>query len=132
RTLCLALLAWAAAANPVWSQEARATIGGRITDAQGAAVPSAVVVVTSDATGVEQRTKSNEQGNWAIRFLVPGSYSFSVTTPGFQRMDQKGVLLQTGDDKLIDTRLEVGTAINRVTVTAETPLIDTTSATSGT
>lgn len=89
-------------------------------------IPSAVVVVISEATGVEQRTITNGQGNWAVRFLVPGRYSFTVTAPGFQRMDQEGIPLQTGDDKLIDTRLAVGAASDKITVTAETPLIDTT------
>src|SRR5262249_30822154 len=74
----------------------------------------------------------NEQGNWAVRFLLPGRYSFSVTAPDFQRLEQKGTELQTGDDKLIDTELQVGAATSAITVTAETPLIDTTSATSGT
>jgi hypothetical protein len=131
-TLSLTMLVWAATANPAWSQEARATLGGRVTDPQGAVIPSAVIVVTSDATGVEQRTKTNEQGNWAVRFLVPGSYSFSVIAAGFQRMDQKGIVLQTADDKLVDTRLAVGAAVEQISVTAGTPLIDTTSASSGT
>jgi hypothetical protein len=130
-SLCVVLLA-CAAAPPAWTQEARATLGGRVTDPQGAAVPSAVVVVTSDVTGVESGTTTNEQGNWAVRFLVPGTYSFLVSAPGFQTIEQKGVALQTADDKLIDTRLSLGAAIGQVTVTAETPLIDTTSATSGT
>jgi len=130
--LSLTLFAWTATADLAWPQEARATLGGRVTDPQGAVIPSAVVVVTSDATGVEQRTKTNGQGNWAVRFLLPGGYSFSVTAAGFQRLEQNGILLQTGDDKLIDTRLEVGAASERITVMAETPLIDTTSATSGT
>jgi hypothetical protein len=131
-SVSVALLAWAAAPRLGWPQEARATLGGRVTDPQGAAVPAAAVVVTADATGVEQRTRTNDQGNWAVRFLVPGTYSFSVTAPGFQRVDQKGITLQTGDDKLIDTELALGAATSQVTITAETPLIDTTSATSGT
>ena len=56
--LSLTLFAWTATADLAWPQEARATLGGRVTDPQGAVIPSAVVVVTSDATGVEQRTKT--------------------------------------------------------------------------
>jgi hypothetical protein len=132
QTLSLCLLAWAAAVHSAWSQEARATLGGRVTDPQGAVVPGAAVTVTADATGVEQRTRTNELGNWAVQFLVPGGYSFSIKAPGFQGLDQKGVVLRTADNKLIDTQLTIGAATEQVTVTAETPLIDTTSASSGT
>jgi hypothetical protein len=132
RSLSVALCALAAAAISVWSQEARATIGGRVTDPQGSVVPDAEVIVTSDATGVEQRTRTNDQGNWIVRFLVPGNYSFSVTAPGFERLERKAIPLQTADNKVIDTVLTVGAASEKITITGEAPLIDTTSATSGT
>src|SRR5258708_5791739 len=115
-----------------WSQEARATIGGRVTDAQGAAVPDAVVVVIDDDNGVKQQTRTNTQGNWTVQFLLPGHYQFTVTAPGFKTENRQGFTLQTADNKQIDIQLEVGSSPQSVEVTAEAPLIDTTSATSGT
>jgi hypothetical protein len=120
------------AATLAWGQEGRATIGGRVTDPQGAVIPAADVVVVSDQTGVKQLTKTNEQGNWVVRFLIPGPYSFTVTVLGFKQAERHGITLQTADNKQVDTQLEIGAATTQISVTAEVPLIDTTSATSGT
>lgn len=115
-----------------WGQEARATMSGRVVDPQNATVPNAEVVVRSDDTGVEQSTKTNEQGNWAVRFLIPGNYSLTITAAGFKQVERHGIALQTGDQKQLDTQLEVGSTTTQIEVTAQIPLIDTTSATSGT
>src|SRR5882724_737405 len=119
-------------AAPVVAQEVRATVGGRVTDPQGAVVPAAIVVVVSEETGVKQQTVTNHQGNWIVQFLLPGRYRFTITAPGFKTENRRGVELQTADNKQIDVQLELGSAAQSVDVTAEAPLIDTTSATSGT
>ncbi|HXK04927.1 MAG TPA: carboxypeptidase regulatory-like domain-containing protein [Verrucomicrobiae bacterium] len=114
------------------AQETRATLSGRVLDAQGAAVPGADILVTSDETGVHQDTKTNEQGNWIVKFLIPGHYSIQVTAQGFKQVERHGIQLQTSDSKQFDTTLELGATSTQVTVTGEVPLIDTTAATSGT
>jgi hypothetical protein len=115
-----------------WAQESRATLGGRVIDPQGAVVPNAEVVVASDDTGVKQQTRTNAQGNWAVQFLIPGRYSFIIAAPGFKKAERKGMTLQTADMKQIDVTLELGAVAETISVTGEAPLIDTTSATSGT
>src|SRR4051812_21483776 len=119
-------------AVPFYAQSSRAALGGRVTDAQGAVVPNASVVVTSEDTAVKQTTKTNDQGNWAVQFLVPAKYSFAITAPGFKTTERTGIVLQTSDNKQIDTQMEVGTSTSEVTVNADAPLIDTTAAVSGT
>ena len=52
--------------NLALAQDVRATLGGRVTDVQGAAVPNAAVMVVSDDTAVKRETRTNDQGNWAI------------------------------------------------------------------
>ena len=106
--LVFAAVCLLAGVNQMWAQGARATLNGRVTDVQGAVVPGAGVVVTSDDTGVKQTTKTNEQGIWMVQFLVPAHYSFSVSAAGFKQMDRHGITLQTGDNKQIDTQLELG------------------------
>ena len=128
----LLLAAWAFVCSTAWGQAARATLNGRVTDAQGAVIPGADVTVTSDVTNVKITAKTNEQGIWMVQFLVPASYSLTVNSGGFRPVERKGIKLQTGDIKQIDTQLEIGTATTQLTVTAETPLIDTTAAVSGT
>lgn len=121
-----------AATSSLWGQSSRASLGGRITDAQGSAVPNADVAVISEDTAVRQTTKTNDQGNWVVQFLVPAHYSFVVAAAGFKTVERKGIVLQTSDSKQIDSQLEVGSTTTELTVTAEVPLIDTTAATSGT
>jgi hypothetical protein len=132
RKLSLFVAAWALVCSSAWGQGARATLNGRVTDAQGAVVPGADVTVTSEDTNVKQTTKTNETGNWMVQFLVPAHYTLSISASGFRPVDRKNIELQTGDVKQIDTQLELGTSTTQVTVTAETPLIDTSAAVSGT
>ncbi len=120
--LCLAIRA----------QENRAALGGRVTDPQGAVVPGAKVVVVSVETQIRQETTTNEAGEWKLPFLNPGPYAIDITFEGFKTAERKGITLQTADIKQIDIALELGAAAERVVVTAEAPLIDTTSASSGT
>lgn len=120
------------AATPAFSQETRATLGGRVTDSQGAVVPNAAVTVISDDTGVKLHTTANAQGAWRVQFLLPGHYHFTIASSGFKTASREGIQLQTSDDKQIDVQLELGSSSQTVDVSGETPLIDTTSATSGT
>ncbi len=123
---------WCAGTAVSWGQENRATLGGLVTDQHGAAIVGAAVTVTSEDTGVKQETKSNEQGRWAVRFLNPGHYSITVAFSGFRTTERRGIELNTADDKTIDISLELGSITAEVVVDARAPLIDTTSATSGT
>jgi len=98
---------------------------------QGAAVPNATIVVISDGTAVRQETRTNQQGNWAIPFLVPGHYHFSWRPKDSKpRFAQASSSRQPTPNKSM-FQLEMGAMTQSVEVTAETPLIDTSSATSG-
>src|SRR5664279_1447794 len=132
RSGMLLVLALFAATSSLWAQSSRATLGGRVTDAQGSAVPNAEVSVVSEDTAVKQTTKTNDQGNWVVQFLIPARYNFTIIAAGFKSVERKGIVLQTSDNKQIDSQLEVGSTTTELTVTAEVPLIDTTAATSGT
>ena len=126
-----AVLLVSAALPVALAQESRAVMNGRVTDGQGAVIPNAGITIRADDTGVEQTAKTNAQGNWTVRFLIPGSYTLTIAAAGFKPVEHTKIVLQTGDQKQIDTQLEIGSAVTRIEVTAETPLIDTTAATSG-
>src|SRR5215831_7188443 len=127
-----ALLVFTLMSIPAFAQDARATLGGRVTDAHGGTVPNAAVVVVSDETAVKQQTVANEQGNWSVGFLLPGHYRFTVSAPGFKTSVHDGITLQAADIKQFDVLLEVGAITQSVEVTGESALVDTTAATSGT
>ena len=130
-SLC-ALLGWAVCSVNVCAQEDRAALGGLVTDQHGEAIGGATVIVTSDDTRVLQETKTNEDGRWSVRFLNPGHYRITVSYTGFKTAERKGLTLDTADDKTVDMTLQLGSVADQVIVEGSTPLIDTTSATSGT
>jgi Carboxypeptidase regulatory-like domain len=130
--LSLFVGALAATAFSIQAQEVRATVGGRVTDAQGAAVPNVAVTLTAEDTNVDQHTRTNTQGSWSVQFLNPGCYTLTITADGFKTFHNNGIELQAADIKQIDAVLELGSNKETITVTSDVPLIDTTSATSGT
>lgn len=118
--------------STVYAQEARATLGGKVTDTSQAVIPQANVVVTSDETHVTLKARSNGAGEWELLNLLPGHYHFNVSAPGFRTTQHSSIELQVGDRKTIDTTLEVGAQNETVVVESTTPLIDTSAAVSGT
>ncbi|MDR3723117.1 MAG: carboxypeptidase-like regulatory domain-containing protein [Terracidiphilus sp.] len=126
------LLLALAASFCAFGQETRASLRGKVTDPNGAVVQNATIVVTSEATGVKNQTQTNDEGDWRVDGLLPGLYEFDVMSTGFQASHYAGIDLQLNDQKQMDTRLHLGSETESVNVTASVPLIDTTSAVSGT
>src|SRR6187431_1914267 len=71
--------------TPLHAQEARGTIQGRVSDESGAVVPGAAVEVANTATGLATSTTSNDEGNYRVPFLIPGTYRVTVTLDGFSK-----------------------------------------------
>ncbi|HZY63528.1 MAG TPA: TonB-dependent receptor [Edaphobacter sp.] len=119
-------------ASTAIAQDVRATIGGRVTDPSGAVIRGAAVSLISNATNVKRTTVTNDRGLWQIQLLLPGRYHFTIEAPGFNTEQRTGIVLQAADVKQFDIQMKLGSEAQTVTITSETPLIDTTSATSGT
>jgi hypothetical protein len=119
------------AALPARSQEARGAIIGRVTDAQNAVVPNATIQVTNVANGVTLNLKSNDQGNYEALFLLLGSYRITAEAKGFKKVIRDGVEVRVNDRLEINLVLEVGSITEVVTVAAETPLLETATASMG-
>lgn len=116
----------------VYAQEARGSLGGVVEDTTGAVIPGAVVAVTSVETGVTRSTRTGASGTWVVNFLNPGRYTFTVSAESFRKLEHSAVQLQVNDQIRIDVKLEVGERTSTVVVSSQTPLINTTSAVSGT
>lgn len=120
-----------AACTPGWSQEARGTIRGRVTDPQDAVIPGAAVQITSPVAGFTTTLKSNDQGIYQALYLPLGIYRIAAEAPGFKRAVQDNVEVRVNDRLEINIVLQVGQVNETVTVTAETPLLETASASTG-
>jgi hypothetical protein len=105
----------------------RGAIRGTVTDPQGAVVPEATVVVTNMDTGVETRLASNAAGFYLAAELVPGRYTVRVEASGFSPLEIKDLAVTAGTTVTADAQLKVGPTAQRVEVTAQAQLVQTTS-----
>jgi len=113
----------------VEAQSATGNIAGYVKDTSGAAIPN----VTVTAKMVEQQTtraaQTNAEGFYTMLALPPGNYEMTFEVKGFQKLAQTGLELTVGQNLRVDSTLQVGAVETQVTVGAEAPLVDTTSAT---
>lgn len=136
KTLCQAF-GWLAAlfvlfvTPSCFGQGSTAILGGEVFDSQNMVIPKATVVITSIERGTQWTVHTNNEGSWRVEDLVEGHYSFQVSAPGFETLQHSPIELQIADQKFVDIVLEVGSATEKVTVVATTPLIDTTAGISG-
>lgn len=101
------------------------TISGTVTDPQGAAVPNAHVKIVQDNTGVTLETTTNDAGAYTRPSLTPGTYTVSVEAPGFQKSEQKGIVVNPGEPTSVNIAMTVGNVNETVEVTASAPLLQT-------
>src|SRR5688500_7792058 len=88
----LSLALWMATnTSPARAQLGTATISGNVTDSSGAIVVGASVTAVNNATNFRRQTISNEQGQYNLPGLTPGSYNVSVELKGFRRAELDNV-----------------------------------------
>ena len=106
-----------------WAQFT-SNIQGEVTDSSGAVVVAAKVTLVNSVTHVSASTTSSATGLYRFISLAPGGYQISVTAPSFVSA-QEDVTLLTDQSLNLDIVLKVGSANQTVTVTAETPVLNT-------
>jgi hypothetical protein len=97
---------------------------GVVSDPSRAAVPNATVTIRENSKGTTQATKTDGDGAYRFFFVAPGSYTLTVSHPGFREESRKiNVLLGPAGTRNIALRL-TGTSTT-VKVTSEIPLLQT-------
>ena len=94
-------------------------IAGVVTDASGAAVPSATVSVKSTALMAERSTTTGADGAYLFDLLPPGTYEVTVSSKGFKGFTETGVVLTAGFTATVNARLQVGEVTDVVRVEGE-------------
>src|SRR5579864_7494609 len=102
----------------VHSQSVYGSIYGTALDSSGAVVANAEVAVTSEQKGVTLSGKTDSIGEYRIDHLVPDTYDVTVSASGFRAYIVKGIQVNAGDSPKVDATMQVGQAIESVTVTA--------------
>lgn len=101
------------------AQELAATIYGTVTDASGAAVPAATVVVHNNATNLDVRTiTTGGNGEYVVTNLPAGSYTVTVKGSGFQTWTATDVVLYVAEKRTLDIQLKVGQVTETIEVTS--------------
>ncbi|MBM3747701.1 MAG: TonB-dependent receptor [Acidobacteria bacterium] len=118
-------------AVPLLAQDPRGRILGRVTDSSGAIVPGVQVTATNQATNVAASGVTNEQGNYDIPYLLPGIYQVAAELQGFKKYVRDGLEVRVSDRLSLDIVLEPGVITEAVTVTGQTPLLETSTASIG-
>lgn len=120
-----------AVSSPLLAQETRGSIVGRITDPTSAVVAGATVVVTNTNTNVSSKVQTNQTGYYEANLLLPGDYSVTIEATGFKKYVRNGINLPVSTRLEINAVLALGALTETVSVTAEAPLLDTTTSSSG-
>ena len=131
RVALLATLAAVCSQMPVKAQESRGSILGRVTDSTDAVVLGARVAATNLATNTVVSSTTNESGNYEIPYLLPGRYRVEVELQGFNKAVREDVELRVSDRLQLNFALQLGNVAESIVVTGETPLLETTTASTG-
>ncbi|HEY3927290.1 MAG TPA: TonB-dependent receptor [Candidatus Koribacter sp.] len=110
------------------AQNESATLSGRITDASGAVVPHAQVVLTNEDTNIEQRTITNGAGLYVFTAVHPGKYRVAAGASGFKTLIKEHLVLHVQDEFAENFLLTVGSVNESVSVNADAININTSDA----
>ncbi|HWS53579.1 MAG TPA: carboxypeptidase regulatory-like domain-containing protein [Pyrinomonadaceae bacterium] len=110
-------------ATPGLAQTESARILGTVTDASGAALPGATVTVTEIGTERAVTANADDDGAYSVTNLAPGRYRIEVTQGGF-KMTRQEVTLEVQQVANLDFALEPGGVSEVIEVTADAPLVE--------
>ena len=113
----------------VHAQVSTGTIAGTVTDLTGAVAANAPVMVTNIETGIVTRSTTSSAGFYSVPNLQTGTYTVSVTVSGFAPQEVQGIVLNVGAQQEANLQLKVGSAAEKIVVTAAPPAIDLVSST---
>jgi hypothetical protein len=122
-----ACLLLAASSQSAWAQAATASgsVRGIVADNSGAVIAGASVVLNSRSRGGSQTSMSNSAGIFVFPSQPVGLYTIEVSAPGFRKEIVETVVVQVGQTTSVNTRLQPGSGSESVTVTGESPLLQT-------
>jgi hypothetical protein len=111
--------------SAVSAQAANGTLLGNVKDDSAAAVPGANVTAIEVRTNISRTVVSNATGNYIFTNLPPGLYRVEGELAGFKKFVRDGVEVNVNTTVRVDIGLSVGALTESVTVTGETPTLQT-------
>ena len=110
------------------SQGTTGIISGTVRDQTGAVMPGASIQITNQETGRIRTATTDPGGRYRVPALELGPFDVQASAAGFRTAVKPGGMLTVGSEVIVDLAMEVGQVADNVTVTAEVPLVQSTSA----
>ena len=110
---------------PLWAQKDAGAIVGLVQDPSGAVVTGAKVTVTDVDRGIQLSLSTNEAGEYVASPLRIGRYRVTVEKPGFKKAVAGPVQVNIQDRIAVDLKMQTGSATETVTVTGQSPQLET-------
>jgi hypothetical protein len=123
-TLALMAMTWLSVAA-AGAQVQTGNIFVKAIDDQGAVMPGASVTITSPVLPRPIEGTTDAGGVFQLPGLTPGSYTVRVALQGFQALIRENVIVRQGQTVNIEAPMKVGALTEAVTVTGESPVVDT-------
>jgi hypothetical protein len=114
------------------AQTQTGTITGIVTDEQDALLPGVTVTLTGPALLRPQTTVSNERGIYSFIALPPGAYAVRFELQGFATVERADIPVRVAGVSSVNQQMRVAALTENVTVTGESPAVDTKSTARGT
>lgn len=122
---------WAEPARGQGQYGATGTVLGHVQDASGAVIPGAKVTLHNEHTGINSAFFTGSAGDYVFVNQIPGTYDVTVEKTGFKMATTPGLVLQVAQTLRQNFTLQVGATTERVTVSAQAPMLQTDNAAIG-
>src|SRR5215207_6750478 len=129
---CAVLVALVMTSAAAAAQEFRGRINGTVTDNTGAVLPGVTVTASGPALMQPQVQVSGTDGSYRFLALPPGIYEIDFDLTGFQKVQRKDVRVVINQTLSVDQQMQVATLQETVTVTGDSPIVDSSTTQIGT
>src|SRR5580765_5068905 len=114
----------------LFAQATSGNIYGTVSDEQGGKLPG--VAVTLSGCGAPRTTTTEAQGDFRFLNLAPCTYSVKSELSGFATVERNNVVVNLGTNTELAVSMKIASVATTITVTSESPLLDTRKQSSGT
>ena len=104
---------------------------GQIKDS-GGVIPGVEVTLTNESTNIARSTVTNDRGEYVFSNVDPGTFKLKAFLQGYKTVEQPNIRIGTQQFLTFDVTMEVGRIEENITVTGQSPIIETSNASTGT